>query len=269
MKKKSKFLRVLKQEYKMSMSYELSHISKFLASAVGGIISTILFSMLWLASTDLGYDGLSKEYVISYFLLVLITSKLTMDVSIKLVTDSIVTGRFSKYLTKPFSYLTEAVGANLAEQTLHTIFTLPVIIPGALLLQDYLSYDLTPYTIFLFLCSIVIANAIKFLMAQIFSLIAFTVKQMYGLRNLHQNLVVVFSGEIIPYAALPAIFTSVLELTPFRYVLSFPVEILLGGMRPYDINTGFLIAGIWIIFLYLIYKVGYILSVKKYEAEGI
>ena len=253
----------------MSISYLLTHVSKFIASAAGGVITTILFSMLWLASTDIGYDGLSKEYVISYFFLVLITTKWTMDVSVRLVTDSIVSGQFSKYLIKPFSYLAEALGANLAEQTLHTIFLIPVLIGGGYFLRDYLIYDITPYTLFLFFCAIVMANVIKFLISQIFSLIAFSVKQLYGLRTLHENIVIILSGEIVPYAAVPSMFVSFLEISPFRYMLSFPVEILMGGMRPYDINVGFVTAGIWAVFLYLIYKAGYTLSVKKYEAEGI
>ena len=266
---KSKFLKVLKQEYKMAIGYELSHVTKFIASALGGIITTILFSMIWFASTDSGYEGLTREYVVSYFFLVLITSKFTMDVSIRLITDSIVSGKFSKYLVRPFSYLVEALGANLAEQTLHVAFVIPVIIGGGFLLQDYLIYSLTPYTICLFICSIVIANVIKFLMSQIFCLITFSVKQIYGLRTLHENLVTILSGEIVPYAALSSSIVLVLELTPFRYILSFPIEILIGGMRLYDLNMGFLIACIWIVLLYLIYKIGYFLSIRKYEAEGI
>ncbi len=266
---KNKLLNVLRREYVMSISYELSHIWKFIASSLAGIITTILFSMLWFASTDLGYGGLSKEYVISYFFLVLIVSKLTIDVSIKLVTGAIVTGNFAKYMLRPFNYLTEAIAANLAEQTIQTLFVLPVIAVGGYFLSDYLVYDITPYTVFLFLLAIGIANILKFLMAQIFSLIAFTVKQIYGLRNLHENMLYILSGEIIPYASLPLIIISILELSPFRYLLSFPIEILIGGMRPYDLRIGFIISIIWIIVLYLIYKIGYAINIKKYEAEGI
>jgi len=266
---KSKTLNILKREYKMSISYELSHVWKFISSALGGVISTLLFSMIWFASTDLGYGGLSKEYVISYFFLVLIVSKLTTDVSIRLVTGSLVTGNFHKYLIKPFSYITEALGANLAEQTLHTLFILPVALVGGYLLKDYLIYDITPYTVFLFLFAICIANTLKFLMAQIFSLVAFTIKQVYGLRTLHENMLIILSGEIIPYVALPMFMVSILEMSPFRYILSFPVEILIGGMRPYDLNFGFTISIIWGIVLFLIYKIGYSISIKKYEAEGI
>jgi ABC-2 type transport system permease protein len=266
---KSKTLDILKQEYKMAMSYELSHIWKFLASAFGGVVATILFSVIWLAGTDLGYEGLSKEYVISYFFLVLIVSKFTMDISIKMVTGSIVTGNFHKYLIRPFSYITEAFAGNLAEQTLQILFSIPVIIAGGFFLKDYFIYDITPYTIFLFLISVTLANIIKFLMAQIFCLIAFSVKQIYGLRNLHENTITILSGELIPYAALSSTIISFLEVLPFRYMLSFPVEILLGNMRPYDLNFGFAIAGIWIILLYITYKIGYFVNIRKYEAEGI
>jgi len=269
MKKVNRFFKILGREYKMAISYELSHIWKFINQSLGGILITVLFSMMWFASTKIGYESLSKEYVISYFFLVLIVSKLTMDVSIKMVTGSIITGDFSKYLVKPFSYMTEALGVNLAVQTVHILFVLPVILAGYFFLNDYLIYELTPYTVALFCIAVIMGNILKFLMAQVFALIAFSVKQIYGLRNLYENLGVIFSGEIIPYAALPLSILAVLELSPFRYMLSFPVEILMGNMRMYELRFGFALALIWIVIAFVIYKVGYLIGIKKYEAEGI
>lgn len=266
---KSKILKILKQEYKMAVGYELSHVIKFVSLALGGVITSILFCVLWLASSKLGYDAISEKYILSYFLLVLLCTRLITDVSVKFTMSSITRGDFSKYLIKPFSYLTEVLGVNLGEQILQTLFVLPFVILGGYLLRNYLIYDITPYTVFLFIMAVLMAHIIKFLSSQIFSLFAFTVKENQGLRILYENAVIIFSGEIIPYVALSDTFVMILRVLPFRYMLSFPMEILMGGMRPYDLSFGFIIGSVWIILLFIMYKIGYAVNIKKYEAEGI
>ena len=253
----------------MAVGYELSHAVKFVSLALGGVITSVLFCVLWLASSKLGYDTVSEKYILSYFLLVLLCTRLTADVSVKFTMSSITRGDFSKYLVRPFSYLTEVLGANIGEQILQTLFVIPVVLVAGYLLRDYLIYDITPYTIFLFIAAVLMANILKFVSSQIFSLFAFTVKENQGLRILYENAVIIFSGEIIPYVALSDTFVMVLRVLPFRYMLSFPVEILMGGMRPYDLSFGFITGSIWIIFLFLIYKIAYAVNIKKYEAEGI
>ncbi len=253
----------------MALRYEMSHVVKFVSLALGGVITSVLFCILWLASSKLGYDAISEKYIISYFLLVLLCTRLTTDVSIKFTMSSITRGDFSKYLTKPFSYLTEVLGVNIGEQILQTLFVIPIVFIAGYLLNDYLIYDITPYTVFLFIIAVLMANILKFVSSQIFSLFAFTVKENQGLRILYENAVIIFSGEMIPYVALPDTFVMIMRMLPFRYMLSFPIEILMGGMRPYDLSFGFISGCIWIIFLFLVYKIFYAINVKKYEAEGI
>lgn len=266
---KNRTLNILKQEYRMSMSYELSHFIKFVFLALGGVITTILFCILWVAGSNQGMDSISREYVISYFLLVLLFTRLTTDVSVRITMDSISRGIFSKFLVRPFSYLTEVLGANLGEQTLQTLFVLPFFIAGVVLFRNDIIFDMTPYTVFLALIAALIASTIKFLASQTYSLLAFSVKENAGLRILYENSIIILSGEMVPYVTLPLYIQPFLQILPFRYMLSFPIEILMGGMRPYDVQFGFIVSGIWILFLFLIYKICYTVNIRKYEAEGI
>ena len=266
---KSKTLNILKQEYRMAMSYELSHAVKFLSLALGGVITTLLFCILWVAGSNQGVGSVSREYVISYFLLVLLFTRLTADVSVRITMDSISRGNFSKFLVKPFSYLTEILGANLGEQTLQTLFVIPFFVAGNILFKEDIIFDMSPYTVFLAVGAVFMASIIKFLSSQIYSQLAFTVKENNGLRILYENSIIILSGEMIPYMALPSYAIPFLQVLPFRYMLSFPIEILMGGMRPYDIQFGFAVSGIWLLLLLLIYKICYAVNIKKYEAEGI
>ena len=92
---------------------------------------------------------------------------------------------------------------------------------------------------------------------------------MDGIRIFYYNIASLFSGEFIPIPFLPQIGRFLLELLPFRYTLSFPVEILLGRLNDYQKEIGFLTATVWLVILFIIYKIVFKKAIKKYEAEGI
>jgi ABC-2 type transport system permease protein len=46
---------------------------------------------------------------------------------------------------------------------------------------------------------------------------------------------------------LPAELRSLAEILPFRYMVSFPVEVLTGQVSGSEMVTGFLLQGLWLI----------------------
>jgi ABC-2 type transport system permease protein len=92
---------------------------------------------------------------------------------------------------------------------------------------------------------------------------------MDGMRTFYYNISSFLSGEYAPLVAFPLSVLFFVQLLPFRYTLSFPIEILLGRMTTYDINYGFVIAGAWLVILIITFIVFYNISIKKYAAEGI
>jgi ABC-2 type transport system permease protein len=89
------------------------------------------------------------------------------------------------------------------------------------------------------------------------------------MRIFYFNIAALLSGEFIPLVILPFLAEYILKILPFRYTLSFPIEILIGRLTNYDIYTGFAIGMIWLVALYFIYKILYSISIRKYAAEGI
>jgi ABC-2 type transport system permease protein len=106
-------------------------------------------------------------------------------------------------------------------------------------------------------------------LGNIFTLGAFFTKQMDGMRTFYFNIASFFSGEYIPLVFMSFNMRFASEILPFRYTLSFPMELLIGDVVKADIEKGFITAIIWIVFLLVIYKLLYKKSLKKYEAEGI
>jgi ABC-type uncharacterized transport system permease subunit len=51
--------------------------------------------------------------------------------------------------------------------------------------------------------------------------------------------------------------------------LSFTVELILGRVNDYEKKLGFIFALIWMLILFILYKIISKKAIKKYEAEGI
>lgn len=264
------FWKIVKVEYKLALSAEFVYRWRVFIWVISDALQPILFALLWSAVAASGSNKFSQESIISYYFMVAIVSKLTQqDWSLQTVSNSIISGDFSKYLVRPFNYLAEMLGSSLAMRSLRIAMLLPLLAVGYYFLQDQLSYVILPATVFLFTVAVIVGFLISFLLGNIFALSAFFVKQILGMRALYVNLVSILSGEYIPLAILPAGLFFFLELLPFRYVLSFPIEIIMGSIHPDEIRRGFFIAIFWVFALYGIYKLIYKIAIQKYEAEGI
>ena len=77
------------------------------------------------------------------------------------------------------------------------------------------------------------------------------------------------SGEFIPLAFISGMARKFFILLPFRYTLSFPVEVFIGDIEIKDMLFGFFIGIMWLTVLCFYYKLIYKKAIKRYEAEGI
>lgn len=268
--KKEKFKKILNREISMYLSKEFSYRGQILVWVIADFVKIVGLCFVWIAASKATND-ISQSYVISYYLLLLLVSKLTTDFTPEYGLRNIVSGVFSNYLLKPFSYLTEYLGINLASNALRFFIFLPAFLFGIILAWkfDLLIFGFYPYHVFLALVAIVLGFLINFLLGNILTLVSFKIKETDGIRIFYYNVAAFLSGEYVPFIFLPFLLQFGLQLLPFRYTLSFPVEILTGRLGAYDLRLGFLIAGIWLVVLWFVYKLTFKLSIKKYEAEGI
>ncbi|MCA9375328.1 ABC-2 family transporter protein [Candidatus Dojkabacteria bacterium] len=263
------FFKVATVEYKLSLASEFVYRWQVLMWVVSDAIQPVIFGTLWVSVSKSGFSEVPTNYIISYYFLVVIVSRLTQDWSIQFVSNSIIDGDFAKYLVRPFNYLAEMFGISLAIRTLRIILMIPLILVAFIYLGNRISYDLNTLNVCLFIGSAILGFVINFFLGNIFALVAFFIKQVVGLRALYVNLVSILSGEYIPLKFLSHGMLFIFQLLPFRYVLSFPIEILSGDLNLSSIRDGYLIGALWLAVLFFVYKAMFRYSIKKYESEGI
>jgi ABC-2 type transport system permease protein len=254
----------------MYLSKELVYKEQLLVWIIADIIKIVGLCFVWVASARLT-DTVTQGYIVTYYLLVMLISKLTTDYTMEFGVRDIISGRFSNLLIKPFNYLLEYLGTNIGGNLLRFVIFLPGFILGVWLANQYNLWVLTfnPANVVLSLLAIIGGFFISFLMGNTLTLVAIYVKEMESVRIFYYNILSLLSGEFIPLLFLPLWALFFFQILPFRYTLSFPVEILLGELNNYELNNGFLIAISWLVVFFFVYKTVYILARRKYEAEGI
>lgn len=265
----SNFWAVLWKEFRLSLSTEFVYRWRVLVWVVSDLLQPIIFAALWIAVARSTTRDISTSQMISYYYMAVIVNRLTQDWSIQLVPNAILKGEFYKYLLRPFNYLTEMLGVSLSTKFIRIIILIPILTTSGIALQDYLEYDFEFITLFYFTLAIIIGFTINFFLGNIVSLIAVYIKQIQGIKALYINSVSILSGQTVPILVFPLWALFIIEILPFRYVLSFPIEIIIGSIHQIDIHRGFAIAFIWLIVLIVLYKLIYKISIKKYEAEGL
>lgn len=267
---KSNFKNILKRITRMFFAQEFMHKEQLFVWIIADIIKIAGLCFVWAASAKVT-GNIDQGYIISYYVLMIIVGKLMQDVTPENGIRQILSGKFSNSLLKPTSYLTEYLGVNIGSNLFRLLVSIPAFALGMFLVMklDFWIVDFNPYLIFLALIAVVLGFLINFFLGNIFALLSFYNKNMVGMRIFYYNIAALFSGEFVPFAALPMIALYAVQVLPFRYTLSFPIEILLGRMTNYDIGLGFVIGTVWLIALYIIYSIYFKISIKKYAAEGI
>ena len=225
-KRLSRFIKIVKRSTLMHISADLEHRAQLFSWVIADFIQPLILAMVWSgASKNANY---SVEQIFTYFILMTFVVKFTKDFSDRFVSTKIIMGQFSNYLYKPYHYLSEVLGLSIGAKIVRIVITLPIWLLALYLIRDKVVFDLSYMTLFYGFISIVLAFTISFMLGNIFALLTFFVKQIYGLRIFYENVVVFMSGEVMPMFTVPLWALSVFTYLPFRYSLSFPVEIL-GG----------------------------------------
>jgi ABC-2 type transport system permease protein len=155
---------------------------------------------------------------------------------------------------------------DLALMLANKVITLTFIFPGILILGLLFqpTFSLTVLGLVGFVAALILAFLIRFVLETAVGLTAFWITRVDALECLYVVVLFFCSGRIAPLALLPDWMQVIANLLPFRWILAFPTELLLGRLSPEAILQGFLAQGFWLAFLLLCISLMWRVGVKRY-----
>jgi len=263
----NKYISVLRMNWIQALEYRANALVGVFAIISGLFIEYQIWSLIFDAKKVTTIKNFTFDELIVFIFLSIIIGQLksSWHTSGEMI-RAIRTGDINKYLIRPVSYFWYNFMMFLGVNSLYYIvyssilFTFVLIFPSMIFptFLHFLGFILA------FLLSIYLSYTIYFIMI----CFAFWFGEVRSLVVSYNVAMLVLSGQYIPIRLFPENILNVLNWTPVRYLVDFPVSIATGLLPYNEWLLGFLVASIWCCFLSVISLLIYRYGIRSYEAYG-
>lgn len=258
---------------KISWQRALVHRTNAILEIFGNLITMAASIGLWMfAFKHTGQSiigGYSAQQMMAYLLIAgWLASSFWFTAQGDRIVYEIKNGEISNYLAKPISvffyqFVYGAAG-KLSQFFWGAIaFTLVLLVTG---LYVYLSLAWTNIAIFILF--FIFAFLIQWLIFHSAALLAFWMDEVWGVTFCIRVLADVAAGTFLPLALFAPFWQNFFDFLPFKYIVSVPVNALLGRMNSADISHGLVGAVVWLAILCLLAFIGMRRGLRHYSAVG-
>lgn len=239
----------------------------FWTLSLGWMMGPLVYLFVWLVAAGDGLvGGFARGDFILYYLVLILVNQLTYPCSHWTIGESIQSGALSQWLLRPLPLIYETIASDAALKIVCLPFVLGITTLLALFFNPSIwpSPDKWP----LFLVLLAGAQILRFMFAYVLSLMAMWTQRISALLAVNDTLLFLLAGQVVPVPLLPGPLGQLAMVLPFRYMLGFPIEYLLGTLTPAQVITGALIGSGWIAVILLAHWAVFARGMKKYTAVG-
>jgi len=245
----------------------------FLVRALFGLVPLLALILLWRAifegRTDAEIGGYQLSEMVTYYLIVNVVVALTAvtEDDWQIAAD-IKDGKISQFLLKPIDYLRYRLCLFAASRL---VYTAAAILPTAGFLWFQRDAFLGPASglhFAAFILSLALTALLQFFISFTMALLAFWVLEVATFIFILFAFEYIAGGHMFPLDMLPPAILSLLNLTPFPYMLYFPVQVYLGRLDGSVLAHGLLIQACWVAASYILARVVWGRGIRHYSAVG-
>lgn len=245
----------------------MQYRSFFFVLAFGWMVPPLVSLFVWSAAAgEQGIDGLGRGQFVAYYLVLILVNQFTYAQTNWTVGDVIRMGSINSWLLRPLPPVFNILASEVAGKVVFMAFTLPVAALLALVLRPELEAGAAQVA--LFFLALLTAWALRFLWGLWLALLAFWASRSDALLAVQDSLIFLLSGVVAPVALLPGAMQAAAQILPFRYMVGFPVEVLLGRVSGADLWLGFAVQAAWIAVSLGLCLVVWRSGLRRYAAVG-
>ncbi len=237
---------------------------------VSALILPLILMNVWLTVGEArGFSGSEKNYVVQYFFVQMILSVLISAWQAPFLSERIKRGDISAPLLKPIGFLWFYVAGNIGEKIWKILFSTPAIVIIGYLYRDSLQFTLQG-NVLLIIPVIFFAGAINFLIEQLIGMAAFWTASVRSINSYNDMVFYVTSGKLFPLKYVGNVIPlGIINVLPYKYILGFPIDVILGKVSSLELLQGVFMQVVWIGTLILLYKFLWSNGLKRYGGYGL
>jgi ABC-2 type transport system permease protein len=265
----TKYLHVVGIGIQNTLVYRVNYLARVLFGFVPLLATIYLWRAVYASKEGDMVGAYSLAAMTSYYVLVTIVDALTaVSEDDWQIAADIKDGNISQFLLKPIDYLGYRLSLFFSGRLIYTGVALIPVTIFVWCLREYFVVPTDALTLAAFAMSIVLASLLTFLISYSMALLAFWVTEVSTFIFIEYAFEYIASGHLFPLDILPPALKAVLEMTPFPYMLYFPVGVYLGRVEGAELWRGLLIQAAWVLLFYLVARWVWSRGVRRYSAVG-
>jgi ABC-2 type transport system permease protein len=260
---------VYRAEMAASLAIMLQYRVSLLIWLVHTLLEPIVMMTLWSAVAQAqggSVRGYSAGDFATYFLVSMWVSHLTFTWLMFEFERRVRLGEFTPVLLRPVHPIHKDLADNLAYKAVTLVVLLPVT---AILAWSYrVEFAPTGREIGLFAVAVALAFWMRFVSGYALALAAFWLTRVSAVNRLYFVLLTFLSGRWVPMALLPEPAVVATWLLPFRWMVAFPTDLVMGRLSESEILIGFGMQLAWCVCLQFVMQWTWSRALRRYTGVG-
>jgi ABC-2 type transport system permease protein len=246
-----RWLKKYTKSFELGFQTALEYRINFLLSLVSAVYPIIIQSFMWTAiyqsSTEAVVYGYTYRQMMAYTFLAGLVARMVRTGFEYEIMEDIKNGKFSQFLVQPLGYFPYRLSAFLGQKLPNLGMVLGVMVLVLLGLNTVWGVTVEFYRVLAFLITLALAVVLNFVIFYCISAVAFWIVEIGFLFEGIRIVIILLSGGIFPLEVFGARFVQVMSLLPFKYTVSFPINVLNGKVDPGEMALGVVMQGLWIV----------------------
>ncbi len=242
-----KYSKAFELGFETALEYRLNFAISLISAAYPILIQTFLWTAIFQASAEQVVYGYTYRQMIAYTFLAGLIARIVRTGFEYEIMDDVKTGKFSRFLVQPVGYFQYRLCSFFGNKLPGLSMILGILVFVLAGLNIFWGVPILFSRILIFLVTIVLAVMLNFLLFYSISAISFWIVEVGFLFEGIRIVIILLSGGIFPLEVFGERFLQVVNLLPFKYTVSFPINVLNGKIDPAGIGVGILVQVLWIV----------------------
>jgi ABC-2 type transport system permease protein len=257
------------QQFKTTLAMMFQYRASLIIWMIGQVLEPLVYLIVWsvVSQTSGGsVSGYTTRDFAAYFILLMLVNQFTYTWIMYEFEYRVRQGTLSFALLKPV----HPIHSDIADNVSSKLITLPLMILIAAGLSVIFHASISPasWSIALFIPILLLAFFVRFFLEWTLALAAFWTTRVGAINQTYFLLMLFLSGQIAPLALLPSPVQVVARILPFRWMIGFPVELLLGRLTLAETLTGLGAQFAWLLISVVLLRIVWRAGVRVYSAVG-
>ncbi len=265
----SGLLGLYRQQFKTTLAMQVQYRASLVIWLIGDILEPVIYLVVWsvVARSQGGaVGGFSVSGFAAYYIALMLINHITYTWIMYEYEYRVRQGSLSFALLRPVHPIHSDIADNLSSKL--------ITMPGLLLVAVILALLFRPtwqplaWSLVLAAPALVLAFIIRFMVEWGLALAAFWTTRVSAFNQAYFVGLLFLSGQMAPISLLPPWVQTLTAVLPFRWMVSFPVELILGRLSAREAALGLGVQAVWAVAAVLLARWLWRVGVRQYSAVG-